>query len=146
MKTKKSNIVILLILVLQGCALFGTTKTTTNTVIEPFSVIHPTAPDQIKIREVKFKILSSLELEKLLERLTAMEGVTLTPEAIKIIIESIFGQDAALYALNNRNYESLGLNMQEIKRYIAQQKEIVIYYKTNVPSPSDVLGKEDKGK
>ena len=32
------------------------------------------------------------------------------------------------YVLSVRDYESLALNMADIKRYIEQQKEIIIYY------------------
>ncbi len=32
------------------------------------------------------------------------------------------------YAISVRDYENLALNMSEIKRYIEQQKQIIIYY------------------
>jgi|TARA_R110000851_G_scaffold263104_1_gene415608 hypothetical protein len=32
------------------------------------------------------------------------------------------------YGISVRDYENLALNMAEIKRYIEQQKEIIIYY------------------
>ena len=32
------------------------------------------------------------------------------------------------YAISVRDYETLALNMAEIKRYIEQQKQIIIYY------------------
>ena len=32
------------------------------------------------------------------------------------------------YVLSGRDYESLALNMADIRRYIEQQKEIIIYY------------------
>ena len=36
--------------------------------------------------------------------------------------------DLVGYVLSVRDYETLAINMAEIKRYIEQQKEIVIYY------------------
>ena len=40
------------------------------------------------------------------------------------------------YAISVRDYETLALNMAEIKRYIEQQKQIIIYYeKAVVPRP-----------
>ena len=36
--------------------------------------------------------------------------------------------DLVGYVLSVRDYETLALNMAEIKRYIEQQKEIIIYY------------------
>ena len=40
--------------------------------------------------------------------------------------------DFLFYALSVRDYETLALNMAEIKRYILQQKEIIIYYEKAV--------------
>ena len=36
------------------------------------------------------------------------------------------------YAMSVRDYETLALNMAEIKRYIEQQKQIIIYYEKAV--------------
>jgi len=36
------------------------------------------------------------------------------------------------YAISVRDYETLALNMAEIKRYIEQQKQIIIYYEKAV--------------
>ena len=42
------------------------------------------------------------------------------------------------YVLSVRDYETLALNMAEIKRYIQQQKEIIIYYEKAVaPKPKE---------
>ena len=51
--------------------------------------------------------------------------------------------DFLFYALSVRDYEALALNMAEIKRYILQQKEIIIYYEKAVaPTPKEE--EEDK--
>ena len=48
------------------------------------------------------------------------------------------------YALSVRDYETLALNMAEIKRYIEQQKQIIIYYEKAVaPKPKKEKDKED---
>ena len=50
--------------------------------------------------------------------------------------------DLVGYVLSVRDYETLALNMADIKRYIQQQKEIIIYYEKAVaPKP-----KEEKDK
>ena len=49
--------------------------------------------------------------------------------------------DLVGYVLSVRDYETLALNMADIKRYIQQQKEIIIYYEKAVtPKPK----KEEK--
>ena len=51
--------------------------------------------------------------------------------------------DLVGYVLSVRDYETLALNMADIKRYIQQQKEIIIYYEKAVaPKPK----KEEKEK
>jgi hypothetical protein len=51
--------------------------------------------------------------------------------------------DLVGYVLSVRDYETLALNMAEIKRYLLQQKEIIIYYEKAVaPTPKE----ETKGK
>lgn len=36
------------------------------------------------------------------------------------------------YAMSVRDYETLSLNMADLKRYILQQKEIIVYYEESV--------------
>ena len=46
--------------------------------------------------------------------------------------------DLVGYVLSVRDYETLALNMAEIKRYIQQQKELIIYYEKAVaPTPTE---------
>ena len=47
------------------------------------------------------------------------------------------------YVLSVRDYETLALNMAEIKRYIQQQKEIIIYYEKAV-APTPKVEKAEK--
>ena len=50
--------------------------------------------------------------------------------------------DLVGYVLSVRDYETLALNMAEIKRYLIQQKEIIVYYEKAVAPKS----KEKKDK
>ena len=49
--------------------------------------------------------------------------------------------DFLFYTLSVRDYETLALNMAEIKRYIQQQKEIIIYYEEAVKPKEKTDGK-----
>ena len=40
--------------------------------------------------------------------------------------------DLLFYAISVRDYETLALNMAELKRFIQQQKQIIIYYEKAV--------------
>ena len=49
------------------------------------------------------------------------------------------------YAISVRDYETLALNMAEIKRYIEQQKQIIIYYEKAVAlKPKEEPKKENE--
>ena len=48
------------------------------------------------------------------------------------------------YVLSVRDYETLALNMAEIKRYIQQQKEIIIYYEKAVAPTPKVEEKDEE--
>ena len=51
--------------------------------------------------------------------------------------------DLVGYVLSVRDYETLALNMADIRRYIQQQKEIIIYYEKAVePKPKEEKDKE----
>ena len=42
------------------------------------------------------------------------------------------GEEWVFYAISVRGYEAMALNMAEIKRYLEQQKEIIVYYEKAV--------------
>lgn len=53
--------------------------------------------------------------------------------------------DLVGYVLSVRDYETLALNMAEIKRYIQQQGEIIVYYEKAVtPQQKEEEKKKDK--
>jgi hypothetical protein len=45
------------------------------------------------------------------------------------------------YAISVRDYETLALNMADIKRYVDQQKQIIVYYEKAVAPKSKVIKK-----
>ena len=52
--------------------------------------------------------------------------------------------DFLFYSLSVRDYETLALNMADIKRYILQQKELIIYYEKAVAPTSTEEEKDEK--
>ena len=49
---------------------------------------------------------------------------------------SIYGE-LAFVALSMKDYENLALNIADIKRYLEQQKEIILYYEKAVTEESE---------
>ena len=54
-------------------------------------------------------------------------------------------EEFVFYAITPKTYELLALNMQEIKRFILQQKDIIIFYKeATKPSKEGNLNNKEK--
>ena len=81
-------------------------------------------PRPIIMNNIKFYVVTSENFEEFKKRYEKDNGTFL------------------FYALSVRDYETLALNMAEIKRYIEQQKQIIIYYEKAVaPKPKKEMKK-----
>ena len=75
-------------------------------------------PRPLNMNNIKFYVVTSENFEDFKKRYEKDNGIFL------------------FYALSVRDYETLAINMAEIKRYIEQQKQIIIYYEKAVaPKP-----------
>ena len=81
-------------------------------------------PRPIIMNNIKFYVVTSENFEEFKKRYEKDNGTFL------------------FYALSVRDYETLALNMAEIKRYIEQQKQIIIYYEKAV-KPREKVEKEE---
>lgn len=117
----KTALIILATLLLSGCFRATIPTQADNTEI---TYIHPATPPEMTLREVKWRVFNREELLKYLEENKDV--------------------DIALFAIETRGYENLALNMQEIIRYIREQKEIIVYYRTTLPDPSKGGNSEEK--
>ena len=69
-----------------------------------------------------------------------MEWRVVTHENMDEFIQSIGIGDTGeyvFYVITVRDYEKLALNLDELKRYILQQQEIIAYYEQAVSEPLD---------
>ena len=81
-------------------------------------------PRPINMNNIKFYVVTSENFEDFKQRYEEDNGTFL------------------FYALSVRDYETLAINMAEIKRYIEQQKQIIIYYEKAVKPREKVEKKE----
>ena len=82
-------------------------------------------PRPIKMDDIYFYVVTEENFAEFKERFSKENG------------------DLVGYVLSVRDYETLALNMADIKRYIQQQKEIIIYYEKAVePKPKEEKDKE----
>ena len=81
-------------------------------------------PRPLNMNDIKFYVVTSDNFEDFKKRYEKDNGTFL------------------FYALSVRDYETLAINMAEIKRYIEQQKQIIIYYEKAVtPKPKKEMKK-----
>ena len=114
------SLILPLLLLSSGCGYFkNPLKTIEIKTVEVERVI-PTQnrPTAMSMNDIYFYVVTEQNFEEFKERFVKENG------------------DFLFYALSVRDYETLALNMAEIKRYIQQQKEIIIYCEKAVaPKP-----------
>ena len=118
---------LLLSLVLSSCATWNPLKLLeVKTVQVERQIPVQNRPPQLKLGDVKWWVVTEENFKEFKEKFQKENGDPLVA-----------------YVLSVRDYETLALNMAEIKRYIEQQKEIIIYYEEAV-KPRDKEKKESE--
>ena len=114
-----------LLLLSSGCSTWNPLKTIEIKTVEVERVI-PTQnrPRPMKMNDIHFYVVTEQNFEEFKKRFIKENG------------------DLVGYVLSVRDYEGLALNMAELKRYLLQQKEIIVYYEKAVATKS----KEKKDK
>ena len=109
----------LTILFLSGCSFLQndplpTPEPVIKTVTEykTLEIYQPQLPRKIDLQDVEFFVVTEKNLEEQIARISKMQGGTFV----------IFG-------MTPQDYENMAFNLQELRRYIRQQKEIIIYYR-----------------
>ena len=116
MRTLSSLLVIGLI---SGCSFMQTKPLPTpepviKTVTEykTLEIFQPPLPSKIDLQDVKFFIVTEKNFEEQIIRIRKMQDGTFV-----------------LFGITPQDYENMAYNLQELRRYIRQQKEIIIYYR-----------------
>ena len=76
-------------------------------------------PAPVRLKDVQWYVVSDENIEDFKERITDRQGVLVW------------------YAITVADYESLSLNLQEIRRYIVQQQELINYYENAIKSDAE---------
>ena len=82
--------------------------------------------------------VKTIEVERKIPTQTRPKSISLNDIYFYVVTDSTFEElkqkfekengDLVFYAVSVRDYETLALNMAEIKRYIQQQQELIVYY------------------
>lgn len=76
-------------------------------------------PQPVQLNDIKIYVVTEDNFDEFVQEFQAKNGKT------------------AWVSLSVKDYENLSLNFAELKRYIEQQKEIIVYYEEAV-KPDDV--------
>ena len=103
-------------------------------------------------REVLPVEVKTVEVERKIPTQNRPRPVNLNDIYFYVVTENTFDDfkkrfqkengDLLFYALSVRDYETIAMNMAELKRFIAQQKQMIIYYEKAV-TPKDKKEKKD---
>ena len=107
----KVSSLLLLLLLLSSCSTWDKlTRIEVQTIEVQRNIPIQNRPARLELNNIKWFVVTDQNFEEFKEKF------------IKQNDEFLF------FAISVRDYETLALNMAEIKRYVAQQKQIIIYY------------------
>ena len=84
----------------------------TVTEYKTLEIYQPQLPKQIDLQDVEFFVVTEKNLEEQVARIQKMQD-----------------GNFVIFAMTPQDYENMAFNLQELRRYIRQQKEIIIYYR-----------------
>ena len=107
----KVSSLLLLLLLLSSCSTWDKlTKIEIQTIEVERQIPIQNRPARLELHNIKWFVVTEQNFEEFKEKYIKQNG------------EFLF------FAISVRDYETLALNMADIKRYIKQQKQIIIYY------------------
>ena len=118
----KKSVIALAILTLSGCSLLQMPPREVEIISKPvqIDIVQPTMPRPLNLKEPKWYVVSDRKIPK--EERTYMDK-------FEEDIKKKHGGDLVFVAMTVADYELMAYNTQEIKRYLSQLGEVIIYYR-----------------
>ena len=112
MELKKIVVISTILMMVSSCSLVPSKKevSITTKAIER-TIIQPVMPREIDLKEPYWYVVSDKNIEEFLARVEKDQG------------------QVVFFAMSVPDYELMAYNMQELKRYINELKEVVVYYR-----------------
>jgi hypothetical protein len=98
----------------------GQTPLTIDTKPIVIPIEKPDDPAMVRMEPVSFRVVNKDNLTQFIAELTKLQG----------------SNNIVFIAITTTDYENLALNLADLKRYISQQKAIIVYYKTVTATPT----------
>jgi hypothetical protein len=112
LKASKKIVGILMVLMLgSSCSLIPSKKVEVITKPIERKIVQPILPREIDLKEPYWYVVSEKNIDEFLERVEKENG------------------QLVFLAMSVPDYELMAYNMQELKRYINELKEVVVYYR-----------------
>ena len=112
------------LLFLTGCSTFREPEIKVVTQIEKTTVPLVARPKPIKLVDTRVYVVTKDNYESFVKEFTEEHG------------------ELAYVVLSMKDYENLAINIADLRRYIEQQTEIIVYYENAVkPNPADDTSK-----
>ena len=126
----KKSVIALAILALSGCSFLQQPPREVEIITKPvqIDIVQPVMPRPLNLKEPKWYVVSDRKIPK--EDRTYMDK-------FEADIKKIHGGDLVFVAMTVADYELMSYNTQEIKRYISQLGEVIIYYREVTTSKAD---------
>ena len=140
----KQIVSVLALLTISGCSLWQQAPREVEIITKPIKIeiVQPVLPRAIDLKEPKWYVVSDAKIiENCLknpvtkERDCKLGKEDLYPEGHTYLdkfiddIKKKHGGDIVFYAMTVADYELMSYNTQEIKRYINQLGEVIVYYR-----------------
>ena len=114
------GMILLTSLTLMGCSLIPEPKIVTVTKTVKTEVPIVTRPKQVQLNDVKIYVVSKVNYAEFVKSYEKKNGAD------------------SYIAISVKDYENLALNFAELRRYIEQQKQIIVYYEEAVAPKKEV--------
>jgi hypothetical protein len=129
---------IMLITILPGCSMFGRSQPPEPLPLPPVKIItetvqleiyQPQLPPEIQLDDVQWFVLTENNMQDKVAE-----------------VKTFTGSEFVVFGLTPQSYENMAYNLQEIRRYIRQQTEIIKYYRqaTKVKGPEGWLEENEE--
>jgi len=113
-------VLLVALLVISACSRFPEKEIITiPTVVETPELDKPTIqivprPNPVTMKNVDIVVVTESNLEETIKRIKNTQG------------------DFVLYAMTANSFEAIALNLEQVKRFIEQQNNIILYYENNI--------------
>ena len=162
----------ILTLIISGCSMFGSKQIEVSSKPIEIDIIQPVMPRSIDLKEPQWHVVSSAKIanpcvkdEEGKRPRQKIDGVWVCdlgkenpdwPDDYTYLdrflddIRKKNSGDVVFFAISTEDYELMAFNMQELRRYIREVQEVVVYYRNvTIKTPEgdkDAVGAEVKKK